>query len=311
MARARLATSMLASILCFLTAVSPAADAQTGVRAVAFSGAGCLYNTNVQSAFSASPMLEISAWYGFQSITAGTDQTLVSSNTNGIGATNVVDLHIENIVGDPNLANGSHLYLTTNDGTTPGAGQQYSQWVSNEVLPATHWHNIYVASDTSQTFSNGMYTVVVFLDGVELTPNSTYTHGNMTNQSFFSTPYFQNNLNNSWHVGCYYNPVSGQRNAYYNGDLAEVYAAPLSSALIPDLTPFGAFKPVTGLWGPIELGNFCLAPYPAGDPPTLCLPGGASTFNWNLYPSVSNQFVPYPNSFGTPTATDDPFIAIQ
>jgi len=226
-------------------------------------------------------------------------------------ATNVLDMHIENTVGVTGLSNGSHLFLVTTDGTPPGPAQQYSQYVSDDVLPSTGHHHIYAAWDTSQVFSNGDYTVVAFLDGIELTPNQTFTHGNTTAQNFFTTPYFHNNLNNAWTIGCYQNPVTAQYSAFLNSDLAEVYMSQLSSATFPDLTPFGEFKPVTTLWGPKELGNYCLDPSPVFDVPAICLRGGTSTFHWNLYPSTIVPFSTIPGGTSPGTTTDDPFIAIQ
>src|SRR6266576_7199365 len=104
MAKARLSLVMLASIMCVL--LSLPAEAQTGVRAVHFGGTACLYNTNVQSPFANAASGNISVWYAFQTIGPGTDQTIMSSNTNGTGATNVLDMHIENTVAATRLSTG-------------------------------------------------------------------------------------------------------------------------------------------------------------------------------------------------------------
>jgi len=278
------------------------------VRAVHFSGTSCLYNASIQSPFASSPSVEVSAWLGFNTISAGQVQSIVVSHTNGANPTTALDFHIENDVGLPNISNGTHLYLLTTDGIQ---NSQYSQWVSDEVLPSTGWHHLWIASDTSQVFTNGNYTVVAFLDGIELTPNAAHTYGNTVNQQFFTTPYFQNNVNNAWTIGCYYNPVNGQYSSYVNGDLAEIWVSPLASATAPDLTPFGEFKPVTSLWGPKDLGNYCLIPNHGVIQPLLCNRGDANQFKYNLLPATNVIFSTIPGGTSPSTATDDPFAAIQ
>lgn len=262
---------LIAAVLIILAAGG--AHAQ---RAVTFNGITALTNPGELDAPSYSISGVISYWYRATTLaTATIIQSIAQPNTS---------LEVQHI-----RVQQSPMYLRVYlAGQNPDADNFTA--ISSQPLPYDGiWHHVSFTWDVSRPFAGNKFAFAVSVDGVINLIDTVLSQGT---SSAFTIPYHVPGFSGNWWLIGARLTQSNTTNAYYLGDLAEVYGHFDSGdyAAIFDyrtmLSGFASkvyqFPSGTSAFGPLELGTACEAPFGMGASlPSFCLRGGPADFPHN------------------------------